>query len=451
MKHLFLFVLLCTSFVYPINISINVHYDYLDRPICMTTKFVVNDKDTTNINNYINNPFTVYDSIITFKLTVPAPWSGNIKIIRKKFTFTNAIFNITNATTDTNIETYAKIKLITIIGKTIAANGDPLSDIKIIIPPAHIVYSKNGIYIASLTQGMSCSFYISRQYNPETTIAFGEIKSTDFNQSRLLEVDSIIVTDFITKKTYALTDTILGPDYIAPLEKLSGKILSDNEPISDVIIKLVGNTNLYDTTNSLGEFSFMTSPQFNGYIIPFKPNCTFTPSNIQVTNVSTPLLFKLNSGIPEFTCKTSDTIIESNTIGYLFNISYNNPTSLKETIIALKLPSWLTFTNNKLIGINQATSKYDTIKLALNINNINVDTLTLTLYMPNIVSIIIPMISLTKNHIISQIAIYDLKGRLITICNPKDLNKIMASKSKMIVITKAFTKSFSLINKSIIK
>jgi hypothetical protein len=418
----------------------------------MTTKFVVNDKDTTNINNYINNPFTVYDSIITFKLTVPAPWSGNIKIIRKKFTFTNTTFNITNATTDTNIETYAKIKLVTIIGKTIAANGDPLS-IKIIIPPAHIVYSKNGTYIASLTQGMGCFFYIYRQPNPETTIAFGEIKSTDFNHSRLLEVDSIIViqADFLTKKTYALTDTILGPDYIAPLEKLTGKILSGNEPVSDVIIKLVGNTNLYDTTNSLGEFSFMTSPQFNGYIIPFKSNCTFTPSNIQVTNVNTPLLFKLNSGIPEFTCKTSDTIIESNTIGYIFNINYNNPTSLKDTISVLKLPSWLTFTNNKLIGINQATSKYDTIKLALKINNINVDTLTLTLYMPNIVSIIIPIITLTKYHIISQIALYDLKGRLITICNPKDLNKIMSSKSKMIVITKAFTKSFSLINKSISK
>lgn len=454
MKHFFLFVLLCTSMLYPINISVNVHYDYLDKPVCMTTKFVVNDKDTVGIDNWHNNPFTVIDSVITFKLAVTAPWSGTIKIIRKKFTFTNVIFDVTNATSDMTFDTYGKIKTTTIIGKTLAINGDSLSNIKILNGTTETT-SKKGIY--SYTENMYSQlsgkiFYYHTSFNLENAIGYIELKPTD---PIAIDADSIIMCCIKTNKTItvAFNDTIPGPDYLASLETLSGKVITNgNDPINNVSIKLIGNTILYDTTDSAGEFSFKVSPQFHGYLSPTKTNYSFTPSLMEV-NFGDVIIFKgkLNTGIPEFTCKAIDTITSSNTIGFIFNIDYNNPTSFKDSIIIIKLPSWLAFTNNKLIGINQATSIYDTVKLALMVNNVNIDTLILTLYMPNIVSIITPIKHLTKNYTISQIALYDLKGRLITTCNPNELNKILASKSKMVIITKSFTKSLTLINKSISK
>jgi hypothetical protein len=452
-------VLLCTSVLYPITVTVNAHFDYGDKYedfAYLSVKFVVNDKDTVSIPNYHNNPST-YDSVVTFKLTVTAPWSGTIKIIRKRVTFTNTIFNITNATTDTALETYAKINPVTIIGKTIAANGDSLSSIKVLTEPGswtNETLSKKGVYTITRSYILMREVYLFHTNNANNANIFCRISSDNPNLIDAELSDSVVVWSISqnTHKTIVFTDTIIGPDYIAPLEELTGKILNGNDPISNASVKLIGNTTLYDTTDSLGEFSFMTSSQFHGYIVATKTNYTFTPSIMEV-NFGDQIIIKgkLNTGIPEFTCKSIDTITSSNTIGFIFNVDYNNPTSLKDSIIIIKLPSWLAFTNNKLIGINQASSIYDTIKLALNINNINVDTLTLTLYMPYIVSIISPIVTLTKNHTVSQIAIYDLKGRLITICNPKDLNKIMASKSKMIVITKAFTKSFSLVNKSITK
>jgi hypothetical protein len=458
MKHLFLFVLLCTSVLYPITVTVNVHYDYLNVPPCMFTKFIVNDKDTVSIANYHNDPLniipTTYDSITTLKLDVTAPWSGTIKIIGKRFTFTNKLFDVSNATSDVSFDTYAKINMLTIVGKTIAVNGDSLSNIKMLTYFDNF-NSKKGTY--TISKNYLCQLYgFSQLYIFHATTNMNDLIGYVQSSSSVgpFESDSITVYDKLTNtyKTYCLDDTIPGPDYVAPLEELTGKVLNGNDPISNVSVKLIGNTTLYDTTDSLGEFSFMTSSQFHGYIVATKTNYTFTPSIMEV-NFSDPIIIKgkLNTGIPEFTCKSIDTITSSNTIGFIFNIDYNNPTSLKDSIIILKLPSWLAFTNNKLIGINQASSIYDTIKLVLNINNINVDTLTLTLYMPNVVSIISPIVTLTKKHTVSQIAIYDLKGRLITICNPNDLNKIMASKSKMIVITKAFTKSFPIINKSISK
>jgi hypothetical protein len=463
MKHLFLFVLLCTSVLYPITITVNVHYDFLDNPIPITTKFIVNDTDTTSVINW-HPSSAILDSIVTFKLTVQeVPWSGSIKIVRSRFTFTTTSFS-TIATTDVTFNTYAKINMLTIVGKTIAANGDPLSDIKIVTHPIELARSKNGTYTISknllASVGVGIIIYHTSMA-PENTIMclvtmYPPPPSQVSRATSIWDVsDSIYIYNKfgIFVKAYYIDDTIHFVDYVVPLEPLTGKVLTfGNEPINDVSIKLIGNTTIYDTTDTMGEFSIMSSPQFHGYIVPSKTNYTFTPAIMEV-NFADPIVFKgkLNTGTPEFTCKITDTILDPNTIGYLFNIDYNNPTSLKDTIIILKLPSWLAFVNNKLIGINQATSIYDTVKLALKVNNINVDTLILTLYMPNVVSIITPIKHLTKNYTISQIALYDLKGRLITICSPNNLNKILASKSKMIVITKTFTKSFSFVNKSITK
>jgi len=450
----FLFVLLSASVLYAININVTVHFDPKDPQVPMTTKFVVNDKDTVGLLNWHYDPplIQVWDSVITFKLAVTAPWSGTIKIIRKRFTFTNTIFDVTNATSDMTFDTYAKIKPVTIIGKTIAKNGDSLSNIKIKTAYVDII-SKNGVYTYTENAYHKLS---DLQYFYHTSFESQNVIGViNFGMS-CIDADSIIVyTPTTGNVTVPFTDTVVGPDYIASLESLTGKVITNgNEPINNVIMKCIGNTTLYDTTDSNGEFSFMVSPQFHGYLSPSKDNYSFTPSLMEV-NFGDLIIFKgkLNTGIPEFTCKFVDTITSTSTIGFIFNISYNNPTSFKDSIVIVDLPPWLAFTNNKLVGIGQATAIYDTVKLVLIVNNTVVDTLTLSLYMPNIVlSILNPIKILNKKYTISQIALFDLKGRLIATCKPNDLNKILASKGTMIVVTKSMTTmSTTFINKSISK